>query len=342
MENIYAPSGQAKNLLSIAKSRPWYVVLFIWFLAGGLLAGYAHDYVYSKHFNPLWKEGFYDRVIIVSVIYILLFGLIFREITTIRKEKFANVQTEMHSIMHILRDLNSVADEAIHETSKVRPSKKEIERKMDIIRDGLSESLDCFSRAFSILTGNYCRATIKLIDISEDGILYVYTLCRDREGERANRKTDRDRYDQKLDLLKDNEDFALLFDQKERWFFDNNLKSRKNYSNTKDPKLNSHDRKISFLNSILPSLDWDLPYISTIVWPIRQGISPTINSNVVKIAGFLAIDSRHRRVFNEKYDSQFGAAVSDSLFHLLMKWILLQEGIPSIETAAIAHPKKRK
>jgi hypothetical protein len=253
-----------------------------------------------------------ERYSFVILLFSSLIIVIFRELTNLRKDKYANIQNETHSILHMIRDLTSFLDQI----QKQKLSENVIKN----IKNDIETILDSFTRAFSILTGNYCRASIKRMHKRKDSDdLFVYTFARDRESTRSQRLNDKKRQEEYKDKLNDNEDFKLILDGDQPWFFCNDLPSRSGYKNSRLLPVEGPDKETWFtkvLKRIHP-YHWELEYRSAIVWPIQQGLVTGIHE--CQVVGFLTIDSRHRRVFKSTFDTEFGAAIADSLYHCIRR-----------------------
>ncbi len=317
MSEVFAPSGQVSSVWNAVKNSSMPFRILGWVLIIGLCAKYGISYLKA---SQDWS-ALVDRLVIISGFFIILFGSIYREISRIRKEKYANIQVDVHQISHKIRDLSSFLS-VYKSTSKVRD---EYENRIDLLfTQEIEYILDRFSKIFSMLTGTQCRASIKQV-CQEDDDLYVFALARDSVSASISRPKDVERQLEKIDRLADNDDFQIIFDDenKARWFFENNLPRLKSYRNTSFPisENENSERYFSFLDLINPTRGWPLPYASTIVWPIKQ--SPRFDSIMAPDLGciaFLSIDSPHRNVFNYQFDTMLGASVADSLFHVLYEY----------------------
>jgi hypothetical protein len=228
----FAPSGQVSSIQNTVKVSPWYVKWLGWLLIVVLCAGYSLNYFEES--NKINHQ--IDRAVVIIGFFILLIGTIFREITRLRKEKYANIQIELHAIHHILRDVESFLS-----LSDLENKSTEILQQMEFaaVRE-LGTILDRFAGIFSLLTGTRCRTSIKMI-MRENEKLYSYTLARDMESARTNVKSDKKRFEERKDPIENNEDFSLIFQEDERWFFSNNLPKRSTYKNSRDPNIGTGD-----------------------------------------------------------------------------------------------------
>jgi len=311
-DNNY-PSGQIDKVNQTTKDRsPHWQKLGLLTIAA-LLAGYVLNYLEAA---PTWSQ-LIDRLVVSVGFFILLFGLLWREMTRIRKEKFANIQEDLHGIQHVIRDQLTIL-----ELMEGR-SEDEVRLHAHIVEQNVQECLNRFASVFTLLTGTKCRATLKMIEPGKTTDKpVVYTFMRDIDSERFFKDDDDERRAKGADLLEDNTDFSSVFGTKgERWFFCNDLTAQTNYLNSRDKNLTKRDLAglRAFMNLWKPT-DWNLPYSSTIVWPIRHKGNVPLGAGF-SFLGFLTIDSRHRGVFDIKFDTHLGASVADSFHHMLVRLI---------------------
>jgi hypothetical protein len=245
-------------------------------------------------------------IIELSVFSISLFSfVIIQEFRYSRKARYSEAMYSVHSCIHFLRDFhcdfNSIC--------------KEIDCK-----HALSQVITSFANAFSLVTGTHCRACIKTIEIRNKTqeqfqsindpkervkYLYVTTFCRDSAS--ALGKSADDEYTHPIN---GNTDFLELYlDVNKRMFISNDLNSEKGYQNS---SLQANK---------------ELPYRSTIVWPIRKLVykqdiemKKGIFNQEQDIIGYLCIDSASRNVFLKRYDFEMGAIVADALFIFLKNY----------------------
>lgn len=230
-----------------------------------------------------------------------------REFVYSRKARFAEAQTSIHNSLHKLRNCwFSIQFGGL---------------KDDILRE-ISQSLEDFAFAFSLITGAHCRACIKdvYVDADRQGReeigprdIRVNTLVRSEDSVA-------DELFAEPDWLVDNSDFEDLFAFPNlRCFFENDLIRRKR----KGVYKNSHwtEERIS---------RGDLDYISTIVWPVRKILKtevPDVEPITERqdLVGFLCVDSLARGVFRKRFDFWLGAGYSDCLY-MVIKALKLREG----------------
>jgi hypothetical protein len=278
----------------------------------GLLVPYVLRFLGA---SQTWSE-YFDRAVVSLGFFILLGGLVFREISRIRKEKYANIQEDLHGISHTARDQLSLLN------SMEGMGKEQIKLQEHIVNQNLQHCLNKFSSIFTLLTGTKCRASIKMIDYSRDRTKpVVYTYMRDGDSHQSFVIDDERRKSNGMDLLGENSDFQIVFgEQGERWFFSNDLTTHGGYINSRAPNLRVRNLTgLRAIINIVRPVDWPLPYTSGIVWPIRQmPLRPNVGTSY-KLAGYLTIDSAHRGVFRKNFDTHLGAGVADCLYHMLVR-----------------------
>lgn len=176
----------------------------------------------------------------------------------------------------------------------------------------LAASLAEMANAFSTVTGNTCRASIKLLQLAADApeevdplrdaeFLYVSTLCRhDHTNPPSTRGPD---------ALIGNTDFMQVWDVDTpgTCFWSNDLDSV-------DPYENTHRRNV-------PRSRW--AYNSTMVWPIQKAeIESENGSDAIgfDMLGFFCVDSLEREIFQYDNDFHLGAGYADALYtHLSIR-----------------------
>ena len=265
------------------------------------------------------EKGFYITQWTVSLLLIFFIAIIiFREITTLRKEKYANINEHRHRCIHLLRDLTTFL---LTQVEKQKNNSNNLDGVRKRTQTILTEILNEVSTNFSMLTGTLCRATIKTIYKNEDKI-YVFAFARDGKSRHANLKKDKERREKNMDPIEENEDFQLLYEDfgpKQCCFFSNNLITRRSYRTSSFKVYDYPPENITFWDVVLQHLgiyrNWALPYKSTIVWPIQQLENPDLEFKVLGCVGFLAIDSESRNVFKKRWDCPIGAEIADALFH---------------------------
>jgi hypothetical protein len=172
----------------------------------------------------------------------------------------------------------------------------------------LRESLRFLAEAFSLITNETCRASIKMTSASAIGDepgraldVEVVTLCRSTDEDEAQH-IERDR-------IGNNTDFRQIFTENAAYFFCNNLLAQLNKG-----YQNSHwDARTIQANAF--------DYRATIVWPIaRSRLIDRRAREQREIIGFLCVDTPATDVFNETYDVPLGAAFSQALHLTLLRF----------------------
>lgn len=242
----------------------------------------------------------------------------FRQYQTIRKEKYANITSHLHSINHILRDLQTFLDEQRPSEGATREQalsyRREAKRKF-------VQVLEELANIFRTITSTHCRASIKLLYAGDDADeLYFWTYARDPRSEEECRDRDQRRVRTNHDALNKNKRFAQLFSADESlWhYMCNNLASDASFSTTSMTAYKP-DHADSIPNGFraLFSRRWPLPYRSTLSCAIRQGSFDLHEERQSQVIGFLTVDSESRGVFVEKWDKQLIFSVADALFRPL-------------------------
>jgi len=244
---------------------------------------------------------------------------------TIRKERYANITRQTHAILHDIRDLQTF----IRTSEPVGEGRAAYETFMGNCRIMFTDILDHLNTAFTSLTSTNCRAAIKLTYV-RNGVLYLYTLTRDKTSLKDCRNLDNKRIERDHDPLDRNPQFAKLFDaQQECWhFISNNLMKEKNFRTTSaaaydenwGADLNADGRK-----------RWPLPYRSTVTCVIRQAQFDFDQSRKSEVLGFLSVDSQSRGVFEPRWDVELLFAVGDALYAPIQAYLEVQaraEGVP--------------
>lgn len=267
-----------------------------------------------------FSEGTFELILtstISAILILLLVFLVIREIMSGRKEKYANITEQMHYSSHISRDILSYLDDVNVEELE----EKDKQRVFTVVTSSIIDILDRVSITYSMLTGTHCRAAIKTV-YEKDGKLYVRTLARDTTSYESNYKTDKKRYNNNYDLIEENDDFDLLYNDEsmpgESYFFCNNLIKRRNYDTSSFKVYEEPGKELNWYD-IMFCKGWTLPYRSTIVWPIQQRKNRCLYFDEIGCIGFLAVDSDSRGVFNKKWDPWLGASIADTIFHPIKK-----------------------
>lgn len=280
----------------------------------------------KKHVRKSWFEWFhtvYASIVIVSAISIawgdpsstkellllgmflayfvtLLFFLIIFTFKFARKARYAEATKCIHDAIHTARDAYHYLDWC-HS-----PDREKVVFDNHRFRELMVTALTSASAAFSLVSGLKCRTTIKVLGQNDDGTLYVSTVARDTVSCGLCKKIDD--AEGKQHLVSKNTDFHLISEGNRPYFFNNNLPKYPNYLNT------SQD-----IASYGNNGKWNLPYKSSIVWPIRyvwEKGEAAINDGEKPedFYAFLTVDSSSQEAFIEEFDVQMGAALADALF----------------------------
>jgi hypothetical protein len=78
----------------------------------------------------------------------------------------------------------------------------------------------------------------------------------------------------------------------------------------------------------------DFPYVAVMVFPVR---CKDLNGKPGLPIGFLAVDSKARNCFWERYDAHFGASVADAFFHILEEYVLFMKKLQDLDKEACGH-----
>jgi hypothetical protein len=162
-----------------------------------LSAKAGFDYIGAPH---SWQE-LSDRAFIFSGFMILLIGSIIREASRIRKERYANTFDKLNAIGSTIKDLNTFLARQSARATTVDLA----DLKKATIGD-IEKVLNDLSDIFSMVTGTVCRTAVKLI-FEETDTIYVYALSRDSQSTAMNARSDKERYEKRINKLEDNDDF---------------------------------------------------------------------------------------------------------------------------------------
>lgn len=308
---------------TLGRIRAWGAQSSSWITRGfaGLLIVYlsaSAGLSYIDH--PRGWEQLSDRAFVFAGFMLLLVGSIIREWSRLRKERYANIFDKLQAIGAALKDSNTFLAQQTLEPMR------EVAQFSQLFRRDIVEVLDSFAEIFSMVTGTVCRTSIKsiLVDSSK---LYVYTFARDTESMKVNAKLDKDRLDQKLDELRENEDFYSIFEERREFFIENDLPNRRGYRNSSFSIYGVPPQGTGIITKLFSGIGWTLPYRSTMVFPIRQLEPATGSAESAGCIGFLTVDSAFRNVFEPRIDGPLGATVSSALFHPLSTYAKLVERI---------------
>lgn len=166
--------------------------------------------------------------------------------------------------------------------------------------DQLRTALDDLAVFYSHVARVTCRASVKEIYIPDDrNEPAIKTVCRSRNSTASPNED--------ADLVKDNTDFHLLYNNPDRnWFFENDLSQRVPYAN-------SHwdERTVA---------EGTYQYLATMVWPIRRkGTDDATGRSTHDLLGFLCVDTLIPGSFDEDTDFSPGASIAEALYSFLAR-----------------------
>lgn len=227
-----------------------------------------------------------EKIVVIFICSLLVLSLtatIAQEYRLGRKARYSEAASNYHDILHSIRDISRQ-----YFINNDPPSS------INNFRLQLKDVVNHIAAYFSFITGVNVRACIKVINKTENDSLLVKTLIR-HTGVASP-------FDQKKHSLENNTDFSRIL-AGDRWYFSNDL--------TSEPVYNSTSRGIDH--------EWQDDYVSSIVVPIRY--TPYESDNEIRkkecIVGFLCIDARTFRPFDERYDTWALAGIADSLYSIM-------------------------
>lgn len=289
---------------------------------GAILAWFAGFELLEKLTRDVAPEALVAEIYLGLLALAVFVFCTYRIWMTIRKERYANITRQMHSILHELRDVQTYI--------KTKEPRGDGRAAYDLFlsncRMMFSNALDHLNTAFTSLTSTTCRSAIKLT-YERNGKLYVYTLTRDRSAQKDCKSLDNKRVDQDHDPLEKNYQFAKLADSKqEYWHFSsNNLMKEKSFLTTSPSAYD--DNWASDLNTN-GRKRWPLPYRSTVTCVIRQARFDFAEDQESEVLGFLAVDSQSRGVFDSRWDVELLFAVADALYAPIQAYLEVQARVP--------------
>ncbi|MEG3620268.1 hypothetical protein V5T82_17525 [Magnetovibrio sp. PR-2] len=185
----------------------------------------------------------------------------------------------------------------------------DVDRNIEVARNLLTDALDVYSHVFSNVTGTRCRLCIKMF-YEHKGKQHVYTLARDWSSWRQYSQDDKVRYETHHDVLELNTDFLMLYDpavNDKGYFYSPNLEKHEGYASSSNTYW-QRGRHFS---------EWQLPYKTSIVWPIRQDKRPDLGYTDDRLIGFLALDANIINAFSEDRDVSMGRPLASLLYLVL-------------------------
>lgn len=258
----------------------------------------------------------------ISFVYFFLFLTIifiiwaYRTFETIRKEKYANIASDVHQINHLIRNFISKYSDSDQSPATAR----EYTDHLRAMRDDLKDVCDRIANLFSMITSTSCRCAIKSFYNIGDN-LYLYALCRDRKSNNAVFELDLRRRRENHDPLLANNAFARVSrGENGRWhFMSANVQTESNAHFTSISayqNLVENRRPQRFLERLFENSP-GLPYKALMACAVRQGPIDGIGDNRSELRGIVLVDSESRGVFVERWDIQLLFSFADALYHPL-------------------------
>lgn len=287
--------------------------------------------IFSTLFNAFYLENksilAYILIIIICISYVVLcfsyikqsegYAKVMEENIHARKSaKYADAMEQVHNSVHYARDAYRYLEacQNLDDNGDILNFEKQRFKLL------LTNSLDAYSEAFTLVTGFSNRASIKVIGKGERNDIsshYAKTLARDSLSKKERQKQDDIEANQHLIL--NNTDYKQIFEGKDYCLRNNLPEEGDSYENTSFPVG----------KNIYTEQNWPLPYRSTIVLPIRYVLSrddlPDNNNLVDKkrggtLYGFLTIDCDKTNVYDGNSSIQMAAIVADSLFPIMQSY----------------------
>lgn len=333
-----------------ARRSKMFAGLWILMWIGGGVATWLGGWELVKQFveatdaRTIWAQAY---VVATAILIVIAFA--WREWQTLRKERYANITTYLHEIQHGVRDLLTYIE---CEAPPQGAAQTEFDAFFEMCRNKTGAVLDRLTSIFVSLTSTRCRASVKLV-YRVDQEVYYYTLARDTASLRDCLDVDNWRVENDHDPLKNNAQFSQLFDDTVSvWhYFSNNLMKDRSFRST---SFTAYDRSWGETGVAPQGLwrnvkaaarnwwaesgpdrrEWPLPYRSTIACTMRQGPTKLAPNQKAVVLGFVTIDSESRGVFEERWDVPLLFGVADSLYHVMRKYLEIQNAVASAGTRA--------
>jgi len=222
---------------------------------------------------------------LVGLVLALMAYIFYRE--TGKKYKLSEYVIFSHYINHIARDLL-------------------VDNKGYSAEETIRDILSAIAESFSIVCNKKCNASIKLYN-KEGRVELCYT---DRLYENKGHP------EGAVDATRYTSIKNILSGESPRYFLSNNLpfdfkNNRYKHPLLEDYKPFSRHRLFKF---VLVPQNWPLPFMSTLVVPIRYVDDE--NVNFPKYYGFLCIDCDGRNSFDQRYYPEMAAATADIIYAL--------------------------
>ena len=290
----------------------------------GLILAWVSGFdLVEKYVTDQTKLSMWANAYVVVTAFLAMSLTAYRQWITIRKEKYANITSNVHAIQHQIRNLHTLIDnnEPVNGTEKQYTAFREECKRI------FTTILDQLNFVFTSLTSTHCRTCIKVIYTS-NSVVYFYTLTRDQNSKSNYSQTDDRRLRNNHDPLDQNLTFAELFsDANEKWhFICNDLTSLPGFRST---SITAYDPKHATSTPLRSppwrvSDPWPLPYKSTIACVIGQGPFSGCSGLKTQVVGFLTVDSELRGVFEKKWDVELMFSVADALYPVLVRYLASQ------------------
>ena len=288
-----------------------------------VLLAYLHGFGLLAHYiESQDKLHIAANVYLTSLFFIVIILVAWRQWSTLRKEKYANISPLLHQLQHQIRDVGTYID--LREPKN--GSQREYQQFIDNCRIMFGQILDQLNSVFTSITSTHCRTSIKLT-YKIGASLYIYTLTRDQGSRQKCLVIDDRRVSENHDPLDKNLQFAKLFDNSHQvWhYICNDLTRDENFQGTSvTAYAPDHATRVPTARwrDFLPrKRRWPLPYRSTIACVIRQGPFDMCKSIPAEVLGFLTVDSESRNVFEERWDVQIMFAVADALYRPIRSYL---------------------
>lgn len=286
------------------------------------LAGLLENFVQGINGPTGWVAS--------GAVVLLLIALgtfcVFREFQLARRGRYANIGGALHGIQHTIRDLNTFLDTNLSDPNKLTSRETQLVRAK--VRERLVHVLDNVRSVFEIVTSASCRACIKTFEVGDDGELYVVTLTRDENSNTLCRELDRRRAESRNDPLSENPYFkTIVLDHNpvEPAILVNDLTKADGFETTSIKAYAPGSERVLSSGRRTVGQKWPLPYRSALSYAIRQPESEELVEQGKGAIGIISVDCLSRNVFSDRWDIPLISSVADSLFHVLFKYIDLQE-----------------
>lgn len=176
------------------------------------------------------------------------------------------------------------------------------------------------SNCFSLIKGTRCSVCIKTI-VEDERLEFLA-----RDSVSVNRYKDYDKT-KISNCIDDNTGFKVFWDENTpyvRYYINNDLPdswSRHEYTNPAFGTIGRPSFHKKF--GIHKSINWDLPYKSTLICPIRH-VSDDVNIDCHYL-GFICVDASSRGIFNRKIDPELLYGFANQLYLLETQIIEINE-----------------